>query len=90
MNKFYFNTGVSTKNHPNNVEGGIVRGNGTIVVPFEADAPKDAKLVFLSDYSDLDKHNELLKCEVKNTKLKSKFAYFNINVTKNCKNLLNN
>ena len=78
MNKFQFNTGVNIKDYPNNIEGGVVSGNGTIVIPFEADAPKDAKLAFLSDYSDLDKYNKLLKCEVKNTKMKSKFAYFNV------------
>lgn len=78
MNKFKFNTGVNIKDYPNNIKGGVVSGNGTIVIPFEADAPKEAKLAFLSDCPDLDKNNKLLKCEVKNTKMRSKFAYFHI------------
>ncbi len=77
MNEFRFNTGVKIWDNPN-ISGGVDSGNGTIVIPFEADAPKDAKLAFLSDCSDLDKNGGLLKCEVKNSKLLSKFAYFNI------------
>ena len=77
MNKFKLNTGVHIKDNPH-IEGGIDSGNGIVVIPFEADAPKHAKLVFLSDFSDLDKYNKLLKCEVKNSKLKSKFAYFEV------------
>ena len=77
MNKFRFNTGVKIWDNPH-ILGGIDSGNGTVVIPFEADAPKDAKLAFLSDSPDLDKGNKLLKCEVKNSKLISKFAYFNV------------
>jgi hypothetical protein len=77
MNKFTFNTGVKIWDNPH-ILGGVDSGNGTIVIPFEANAPKDSKLAFLSDSPDLDKGNELLKCEVKNSKLKSKFAYFNV------------
>jgi hypothetical protein len=77
MNRFTFNTGVKIWDNPH-IKGGVDSGNGTVVIPFEANAPKDAKLAFLSDNSNLDKDGEFLKCEVKNSALLSKFAYFNI------------
>ena len=78
MNEFWFNTGAKVNDNPH-IEGGIDSGNGVVVIPFEANAPKNAKLAFLSNYSNLDKdNNKLLKCEVKNSKLKSKFAYFKV------------
>ena len=76
MNQFRFNTGVSIADYPNNIKGGVDSGNGVIVIPFEADAPKGAQLAFLSDYDDLDKRDELIRCEVRNSALLSKYAYF--------------
>ena len=75
MNKFRLNTGVKIWDNPH-ILGGVDSGNGTVVIPFEADAPKDSKLAFLCDSPDLNKDGKYLVCEVKNSKIKSKFVYF--------------
>lgn len=78
MNKFHFNTGVKIQDNPY-ILGGVDSGNCTVVIPFEADVPKDAKLAFLSSYPNLHKDNpSMIMCEIKNTKLLSKYAYFNV------------
>jgi hypothetical protein len=79
MNKFRFCTGVKILDNPH-IEGGIDSGNGVVVIPFEADAPENAKLAFCSDYPHHSHKNgkELLRCEIKNSKIISKYAYFYI------------
>jgi hypothetical protein len=75
MNNFLFNTGVKIKDNPN-IKGGIDSGNGTIVIPFQADVPLGSKLAFISDYPNIDKDGSLLRCEIKSEGLKGRFAYF--------------
>lgn len=75
MNKFRFNTGVNIKDNPN-IPGGIDSGNGIIVIPFEADAPKDSVIAFLSDHKITELHEKYIIREIKNSELKSKYVYF--------------
>jgi len=57
------------------IVGGIDSGNGTVIIPFECDAPKGAKLAFLTDSPDLDENN-LKKFRIHNSRKNSKYAYF--------------
>lgn len=85
MNTFYFNTGVRP-NEINNFpydyhkEVGNVISGGVLQCPFECDAPKDAELLFLCGNPDLleSKADNVIVCEVFNTSIMSKYAYFRI------------
>ena len=78
MNTFYFNTGV--KQSYNNLTNGQVWKNGVKQIPFDADAPKNASLLFLCDSPDLSesKLKDVIVKEVFNTSLVSKYAYFRV------------
>jgi hypothetical protein len=84
MNKFYFNTGVrpeTVSNFPydyHKEKGNVIRG--TLLIPFECDAPEDAKLMFLCGNPNLDeaKSKNVIVREVFNTNMASKYAYLKI------------
>lgn len=81
MNTFYFNTGV--KQSYNNLTNGQVWKNGVKQIPFDADAPKNASLLFLCDSPDSIDLSEstsegIIVREVLNTVLLSKYAYFRV------------
>lgn len=80
MNEFRFNTGVHISNNQH-IKGGIDSGNGVVVIPFEADAPKEAKFVYFSDCPDVydyldNKPNKLLRCEIKGIGMLSKYGFY--------------
>ena len=79
MNKFYFDTGVSPKSGSPLYADQVWRG-GTKQIPFEADAPKNATLMFLCNKPDLpeSKIPNVIVREVFNTSMVSKYAYFRI------------
>jgi hypothetical protein len=79
MNTFYFDTGVTPNNNPNLWADQVWR-NGTKQIPFDADAPKNARLLFLCPNSDLpeSKIPGVIVREVFNTSMCSKYAYFSI------------
>lgn len=79
MHTFYFDTGVKPWNNPNLWADQVWRG-GTKQIPFDADAPEDAVLMFLCDNPDLPeaKSPNVIVREVFNTSLCSKYAYFTI------------
>lgn len=79
MNRFYFNTGVTPDNNPHLWDDQVWR-NGTKQVPFEADAPADAQLMFLCDKPDLPEAEipGVIVREVFNTSMISKYAYFRV------------
>lgn len=86
MHTFYFNTGVrqgyvgpgSTKPVPL-CKGQVWRG-GVKQIPFDADAPENAELLFLCDNPDLpeSKLENVIVREVSNTTMCSKYAYFRV------------
>jgi hypothetical protein len=82
MNKFYFNTGVVPHGHnpPIPLCKGQVWLGGTKQIPFDADAPEDAELLFLCDNPDLpeSKLDNVIVREVSNTSMVSRFAYFQV------------
>ena len=85
LRKFQFNTGVKIWDNPT-IKGGFDSGNGTVVVPFYCDVPENAKFMFASNFSDLDKwDSQVIKAEIKNSGLISKYAYFKL-IPKNFKN----
>ena len=84
MNTFYFNTGVrphTISNPPfpydyHKKAGHVIKG-GTLQIPFDCDAPKDATIIMLCNPPDLPegKAGGVLVCEVSNTTMASKYAY---------------
>jgi hypothetical protein len=87
MNTFYFNTGVNAYNVTNfpyeyhKKVGNIIRSNGTLVIPMECDAPKNATFMFGCDKPDLpeSKSNNVLVTPILNSNMCSKYAYFMLN-----------
>lgn len=84
MNTFYFNTGVRPENVINfpyeyhRKNGNVIRG--TLLNPFDCEAPENATLMFLCSNPDLTeaKADNVQVFEIFNTKLASKYAYFRI------------
>jgi len=87
MNTFYFNTGVNptTIHNPefpyeyHKKVGNVIKG-GVLQIPFDCNAPKNAKLMFLCSDPELDegKQSNVLIVEVFNTSMCSKYAYFKV------------
>lgn len=75
---FYFNTGVRPWEHSPPVKvmpGNVVRG-GTLQIPFECDdVPENAIFQFACDNTP-DGREHLLKREMHNTNMVSRFAFF--------------
>jgi hypothetical protein len=84
MNKFYFNTGVNPSNVINfpydyhKEKGDVIRG--TLLIPFECDAPADATFMFACDNPNLPEaqNNNIIVREMFNTNMQSKYAYFEL------------
>lgn len=81
MKTFYFDTGVIYANYPSLFGNQVVRG-GTKQIPFDADVPEDAQLMFLCDHPDLreSKAPNVMVVPVFNTDMVSKYAYFRVRV----------
>jgi len=79
MNTFYFNTGVLPQNCNGLTKGQVWRG-GTKQIPFDCDAPQDAKLMYLCNNPNLDtaKYPNVIVREIFNTTMISKYAYFRV------------
>jgi len=79
MNVFYFDTGVKPHNRQSTMPGQVWK-NGTLQIPFEADAPADAFVLFLSQSPDeLDrKAPNVIVREVKKGEVCGKYAYFRL------------
>jgi hypothetical protein len=80
MKTFYFNTGVRPENVINfpyeyhNKVGNKI--HGTLVIPFDCkDVPENAIFQFACD-NDIPGYEHLLKKEIFNSNLCSKYAYF--------------
>jgi hypothetical protein len=84
MNKFYFNTGVKPENvikfpyEYHKEKGHVIRG--TLLIPFECDAPEKAVFMYACDNPNLDsaKSTNVIVREMHNTTMVSKYAYFMI------------
>jgi hypothetical protein len=84
MNTFNFNTGVNAYRvidfpfEYHKKVGNVIQSNGTLVIPFDCDAPQNATLMFLCDNPDLpeSKNPNILVVPVFNTSMCSKYAYF--------------
>jgi hypothetical protein len=84
MNTFYFNTGVrpeTVHDFPyeyHKEQGHIIRG--TLAIPFDCEAPKDATLMFLCDNPNLPESTlkNVAVFPVSNTSMASKYAYFRV------------
>lgn len=76
MNTFYFNTGV--RGYPT-TKGQVYR-NGVKQIPFDANAPANALLMFLCDNPNLPESEQpgVIVREVVNTTMISKYAYFRV------------
>jgi len=83
MNTFYFDTGVTPFGHSNppmRLSEGQVWRNGTKQIPFDAEAPKKSRLMFIGN------NPNLLEAQIKgvivsriyNTTMIGKYAYFRI------------
>jgi hypothetical protein len=79
MTTFYFDTGVTPHNNPHLWADQVWR-KGTKHIPFTADAPEDATLLFLSNNPDLPEKDYpgIIVREVSNTSIGSKYAYFRV------------
>ena len=79
MNTFYFNTGVKPWNC-NGLSKGEVWKNGEKQIPFDCEAPENARFMFACDNPDLpeSKYSSVKVFEIFNTSLCSKYAYFRI------------
>ena len=82
MRTFYFNTGVRVYTHhspPIHVaKGNRVDGNGVLKIPFNCeDVPNNATFKFACD-STPPGSEHLLKREIHNSNLLSKFAFFQV------------
>lgn len=96
MNKFYFNTGVRSENVINfpydyhYKKGNVI--NGTLCIPFECDAPSNAKPILCCDNPNLPEssvnsfnnykgeNRKVIVCEMFNTNMVSKYAYLSVEV----------
>lgn len=86
MNTFYFNTGVKPETVFNpsfpyeyhRKKGNIIRN--TLLIPFDCDAPKNAKFIMSCDNPNLSeiKSKNVIVREMFNTNMLSKYAYFEI------------
>ena len=84
MTTFYFNTGVNPHNVHNpefsydyhRKVGNVIKG-GVLQLPFDCDAPANARLLFLCDNPNLpeSKIDGVIVREVSNTTILSKYAY---------------
>ncbi len=76
MNRFYFDTGVP-RDGTNILYGDQVWRGGTKQIPFDADAPSNAKLLFICDWPDLEEGTQegVIVREIFNSSLTG-FAYF--------------
>lgn len=75
MTEFYFNTGVKlpTVCH---AKGARLSSNNVWIIPFECEAPKNAQLLFLSDYLN---QKDGVAFEIKQpSSLIGRYAYFRI------------
>lgn len=79
MNKFYFDTGVKPWNSAR-VFADEEWYNGTKRIPFYADAPADAHLMFLCDDPERPESEapDVIVRRVFNTSLVSQYAYFRL------------
>ena len=82
-NTFYFNTGVKPygySNPPMSLSKGQVWRRGTKQIPFDADAPADATLLYLCNTPDLIESTcpGVIVREVSNTTICNKYAYFRL------------
>lgn len=77
MKTFYFNTGVKPENRNGLCPGQVWRG-GTMQMPFDCeDVPDNASFQFACDHTPPgDEH--LLRREIHNTALLSKYAFFRL------------
>lgn len=86
MNRFYFNTGVRPETISNPSfpyeyyleKGNVIRG--TLLIPYDCDAPLDAEPLFLCDNPNLDeaKLSNVKVFEIKGGNMLSKYAYFRV------------
>lgn len=78
LNKFYFNTGVKPGTAP--LYADHVWRNGTMQIPFECEAPKDAELMFCCDNPNLSESKipNIIVCKMFNTSILSEYAYMRI------------
>lgn len=79
MNKFYFNTGVKF-DHTRKLFADHVWRNGTMQIPFECEAPENAELLFCCGNPNLpeSKLSHVVVCEIHNSSMVSKYAYFRV------------
>jgi hypothetical protein len=81
MKTFYFDTGVRVHEHVPPVrlpKGNVVSSNGVHLIPFDCDdVPKNATFKFACD-STPPRSEHLLKREIHNSNLVSKFAFFQV------------
>lgn len=79
MNTFYFNTGVRPENRRKLYKGQVWR-NGTLQIPFDAEAPAHATLLFACDNADQpeSKLPNVIVRPIFNTILLSEYAYFKV------------
>lgn len=80
MNTFYFDTGCTLTTSPA-IHADQVWKGGTKHIPFDADAPESARLLFLCNDPDqpASKIPGVIVREVHNTSILSKYAYFKTN-----------
>ena len=85
MKTFYFNTGVKpcTIHNPEfaydyHKKAGHTIKNGTLQIPFDCEAPDNAKLLFLCDNPSLPQAQSegVVVCKIFNTTMISSYAYF--------------
>jgi hypothetical protein len=84
MNRFYFNTGVKPMNVINfpydyhKKIGNVIRG--TLLVPFDCDAPENAEFMFACNNSEMTelKQTNVQVYPILGGNLISKYAYFRI------------
>lgn len=83
MKTYYCNTGVKPFNH--NPPAGMAfmkgfkdSGNGVYVIPFDCEeVPKGAKLMYIADKA-MPNDEHLIKREIHNSVMMSKYAFFSI------------
>ena len=86
MRTIYFNTGVSQSArfghspHNSSLSKGQVWRNGVKQIPFDVDAPENAKVILLCNTPDLpeSKSPNVIVREVFNTLILSKYVYLSI------------
>lgn len=86
MKTRYFNTGVRAYHVTNfpfeyhKEQGHRIDANGVLSIPFDCEAPDNAKLMFLCNNPELpeSKNDNVLVVSVSNTTMISKYAYFKV------------